>query len=454
MPFIIDMDYTYELKGAKRVAINQLGPSLSKRQCTAQVCFRAEPPPPPPADASPEVKKRFRENVMRQPPPCIIFRGTGARISQFEKDSYPPELDVLWQPKAWADRPTVVAWAKKSFKKVIQADIAAGVCDELCDDYLLMQDNLDSQKQPEYQKVLKGECRSDSHFTPEGETDDVQPVDDGLGRLLKVYMGQEEDEWLEDDDNLTKYENNELTASDRRILIALWYCKSYKRAMAMTEVMRKFFVHTGGLLTADGSGDNLLKIESVPAGETFSWEDDALPTTTAAAALAAAAAAAALATADGEEPEPMDVVPEREVERETEDNLIDDEDEDDEDDAPPAPCEAPPGFCITESLPSAEQLAFSKAASLADALVGRHILFKWPVVGWCVGKIVERNMDARYFKMLEDTRTPVNFWIYYEIDQEKVKTVLRLDEYGGDENSSWVLLDPVATDGGAGESSS
>eukprot|EP00966_Prymnesium_polylepis_P184379 4273505-Prymnesium_polylepis.1 len=35
LPFIVDMDYTLEEKGAKRVAINQLGPSLSKRQCTA-----------------------------------------------------------------------------------------------------------------------------------------------------------------------------------------------------------------------------------------------------------------------------------------------------------------------------------------------------------------------------------------------------------------------------------
>ena len=53
------MDYTYEEKGAKRVAINQLGPALSKRQCTAEVIFRPEPPPPPPLDAPPEVRKKW-----------------------------------------------------------------------------------------------------------------------------------------------------------------------------------------------------------------------------------------------------------------------------------------------------------------------------------------------------------------------------------------------------------
>ena len=36
-------------------------------------------------------------------------------------------------------------------------------------------------------------------------------------------MGIEEDAWLEDDDNLAKYEANLLTASDRRILIAQWW---------------------------------------------------------------------------------------------------------------------------------------------------------------------------------------------------------------------------------------
>ena len=40
LPFVNDMDYTYEVKGAKRVAINQGGPSLSKRQATGQLCFR------------------------------------------------------------------------------------------------------------------------------------------------------------------------------------------------------------------------------------------------------------------------------------------------------------------------------------------------------------------------------------------------------------------------------
>ena len=67
-------------------------------------------------------------------------------------------------------------------------------------------------------------------------------------------------------------ENNELTASDRRILIGQWYVKAFKKACE-GEAKRKYFEHTGGLLTADGSGDALLKLEGKPIGEVFGWDD-------------------------------------------------------------------------------------------------------------------------------------------------------------------------------------
>ena len=427
------MDYTYEEKGAKRVAINQLGPALSKRQCTAEVIFRPEPPPPP-ADAPPEVKRKYKENLMEQPPPCLIFRGSGVRISQDERDAYPPELVVLWQPKAWADRPTTVACVEKCYSKVIQADRAAGVADD-SSRYLMIADNLDAQdaqRNPPYIAALD-ECQTDDHKVPGGYTDQVQPVDRGKGRHIKIYMGEEEDAWLEDDDNLQKYENNELTASDRRILIATWYCKAYHRTNEGPS-NRKYFEHAGGLLTADGSGDDLIKLEGVPKGETFTWDDDELDDVTTDAA-------------DVVEEEPPDTVPLREETRvrdgDDDDAIIDDEDDADEDDAPPAPKEAPIGFRLAASPPSEEMLAFSKEASAADELVGRSILYNWPVVGWCVGTIKARNTDGRITKMIDTQREKVNFYIYYEIDGEEVKTVLRSAEHGGDEDGAWVLLESV-----------
>ena len=44
LPFVNNMEETLEEKGADRVCINQNGPTLGKRQATAQVCFRPEVP--------------------------------------------------------------------------------------------------------------------------------------------------------------------------------------------------------------------------------------------------------------------------------------------------------------------------------------------------------------------------------------------------------------------------
>jgi hypothetical protein len=196
LPFICDMDYTYETKGAKRVAINQLGPSLSKRQCTAQVCFRPVAPPQPPSDAPGDVINAYRKYLAEQPNPCIVFQRMGRGISQAELDAYPPDLVALWQPKAWVDRPIARAWVDKVIKPLVEANRMSGVTDETSR-YLLIQDNLDAQCQPEYLDALKA-LHVDDHKVPPNKTNQVQPIDRGFERLVKVYVGQELDKWLDD----------------------------------------------------------------------------------------------------------------------------------------------------------------------------------------------------------------------------------------------------------------
>ena len=130
--------------------------------------------------------------------------------------------------------------------------------------YLLFQDNLDSQKQPGYIDMLK-RLGVDDHKLPPNQTDHVQPVDRGLGRHVKIYLGQLMDEWLDDDDNLEKWEDDKLTASDRRILLGTWYYKAVTAALEGDAKM-KYFQHAGCLLTADGTDDELIKFEGAPSG--------------------------------------------------------------------------------------------------------------------------------------------------------------------------------------------
>ena len=137
-------------------------------------------------------------------------------MTQEEQDAYPEGLVVLWQQKAWVDRPLALEWAQDVIQPFIESERKAGVATPNTR-YILFQDNLDAQKQPDYVNFLK-EWGVDDHKLPPNETDQVQPIDRGLGRQVKIYLGQQLDEWLDDDDNLDKWTSNQLTASDRRIL--------------------------------------------------------------------------------------------------------------------------------------------------------------------------------------------------------------------------------------------
>ena len=98
-------------------------------------------------------------------------------------------LIVLWQDKAWVDRPVAVEWAQDVIAPFVEAERKAGVANSSTR-YLLFQDNLDSQKQPDYIECLK-DSGVDDHKLPPNETDQVQPIDRGLGRQVKIYLGQQ-----------------------------------------------------------------------------------------------------------------------------------------------------------------------------------------------------------------------------------------------------------------------
>ena len=42
LPFVIDQDKTYEMKGSEQVWVSQPSSGLDKRQATLQLCIRAE----------------------------------------------------------------------------------------------------------------------------------------------------------------------------------------------------------------------------------------------------------------------------------------------------------------------------------------------------------------------------------------------------------------------------
>ena len=125
LPFASSHKRTIEFLGTQRVWIKQPGSGLDKRQATLQLLIRGEG---------------------RQPKPVLIFRGKKTYTRQCDKEKRQKEeaeydrdhVEVLWQPKSWADTETCVEWANGPFTEFVKEELKG-------DPFLLLCDNLSAQ---------------------------------------------------------------------------------------------------------------------------------------------------------------------------------------------------------------------------------------------------------------------------------------------------------------------
>ena len=117
-----------------------------------------------------------------------------------ERAAYDPRVDVCFQENAWMENATSIAWLKKSLLRSLKGE--DGVVPR--EQSILFTDNLHAQTADKFKRALHEECNTLLWLLRPGTTDDLQPVDAGYGRLLKVGAGKELDEWLEEDDNLSQ----------------------------------------------------------------------------------------------------------------------------------------------------------------------------------------------------------------------------------------------------------
>lgn len=206
--------------------------SLEKRQCTIQACFT-------PGKVQPNV--------------ALIFKGTGQRIKESEKLQYAEGVDIYWQKKAWADGKFCIAWARRTLANFMGLpEIAISE-----DRAVLFMDNLRTQTSTEFKQTCS-DLGVDPWFLPKNCTDIIQPVDAGYGRELKRQIAYSFQEWTENDDNLDRWEDGNLTAGDRRILITHWVANAVKVVNAKLDTLWRYFEKTGCLMRIDGTGDELI----------------------------------------------------------------------------------------------------------------------------------------------------------------------------------------------------
>ena len=165
-------------------------------------------------------------------------------------------MDVFFQKNAWADSDFCMAWAKRCFRKSL---MQGGGCVPV-EGSLLTLDNLHGQTMEKFKAYMK-ECNTLVWHYPGGCTNALQPIDAGLGALIKVEVGKQLDIWLENGDNLERWESNALTASDRRVLLTKWVATAVHIVDNRPNYRFRLFEKTEGLMTADGTCDDRINLE-------------------------------------------------------------------------------------------------------------------------------------------------------------------------------------------------
>ena len=90
-------------------------------------------------------------------------------------------------------------------------------------------------------------------------TDEIQVVDAGFGKLIKTEAEAVADEWLQVEENWAEWTGPRISASRKRIIMTKWYGEGYERACAQYDFVAAFD-KTGSNLSANGEDDEKIAL--------------------------------------------------------------------------------------------------------------------------------------------------------------------------------------------------
>ena len=405
LAFIPHQDRTMELRGAKSVHIRQPGSgAFAKRFGTLVVGVAGD-------------------GTMI--PPALIFRGTGQRITQAERAAWNPSVHVLFQPKAWMDRAT---WHKYLDTTALPFFEARGFKPQQQEkEGLIFLDNLDAHCVNDSKTKLKSRGIL-SWFHSPGDTDVEQVVDGGLGALFKNGYTKAQDEWLDDEENLERWENNEISRRDRRILVTEWVAKAWNKIRSKPASIIKIWARTGCLMSCDDTNDNKIKVAGVDDYDfTACGDDDADDN---------GPDPNADPDADAAPPEAEDDNDIVEAFLDNSENDVDELDTDDELDP------------LESCVPSAFRVVPGPVDRVDESIVGRHLMYKWSV-GWCFARATKFYDPPRRSGPVEGLNVELK---YPDEAGDRVDHKLQPATYSASSDApigSWCLLQRDAGGGGA-----
>jgi hypothetical protein len=263
LPFELQKGRTYAQKGSNTVSIRRARSGWEKRQCTLQLIVFA--------DGIPRAK------------PLLMFHGIEnskdtRRLR--EKKKYHPGVVVIFNPKAYANTSNLIDWVRRQYRpasayslndhepRLLVLDAFAPHKNkgrkvqqkesQKAKEKRLEEERLQQQLREEFTKL-----NTTLSIIPGGCTGYVQVLDVSVNKLIKQYIEEAEEAWI--DKHMEQWKAGQFTIGDRRVLMTNWVAEAWEKVHTIhKDTIIKTFRQVGLALNPDGSEDSELKIKDLP----------------------------------------------------------------------------------------------------------------------------------------------------------------------------------------------
>jgi hypothetical protein len=167
-----------------------------------------------------------------QPKICLVFRGKGGQYYDEERTKYDPRVHVMFQHKAWFDDALCLEYANIILPNELNGKHSKPF------PKLLFMDNLSGQVTPAFRKSAKKLSNADCHYLPSGCTDEVQVVDAGVGRAIKLRAMHTHDQRLVNDKEFFARWVAGFSASEKRIYVTELVAEAWEYVCQMMDFHR------------------------------------------------------------------------------------------------------------------------------------------------------------------------------------------------------------------------
>jgi hypothetical protein len=270
LPFEYLKGRTYAKRGDKTVRLKEGKSGHDRRQCTLQIAV-------------------FADGILRCKP-LLIFKGKpkGDNRRKLEQKKYHPGVVVAFNEKAWANTSNLLDWVLNQYSTATAYPLKDNEPRFLTLDAFAPHKNKgrkakDKESLKEKERRLQEERLQQKlrdTFTklnvtlsiiPGGCTGYVQVLDVLVNKLIKAYIEEYEDQWVEAHFEL--WQSGKWSVGDRRVLMTHWVAQAFERVhVEHKDTIIACFKSVGLALSVDGTEDHLLKVRDCPNLDFGNWQ--------------------------------------------------------------------------------------------------------------------------------------------------------------------------------------